>query len=189
MNFSVPFNLASVQFSSVQLLSHVRLCNPMDCNAPGLPAHHQLPESTQTDVHWVGDAVQPSHPVIPFYSCPQSFPASGSYLVSQPFTSGGQSTGVSASASVLPMNIQDWFSLGWISLQAKGLSRVFSNTTVLQASILQCSAFFIVQLSHPYMTTRKTIALTRWTFVGKVMSPFFNMLSRLVTTLLPRSVF
>ena len=85
------------------------------------------------------------------------------------------------------MNIQDWFPLGWtgrISLQSKGLSGVFFNTT---ASILQCSAFFIVQFSHPYMTTGKTIALTRWTFVGKVMPLFLNMLSRLVIAFLPRS--
>ena len=74
-----------------------------------------------------------------------------------------------------------------ISLQSKGLSRIFSNTTVPKASILQCSAFFIVQLSHPYMTTGKTIALTRRTFVGKVMSLLFNMLSRLVIAFLPRS--
>ena len=104
------------------------------------------------------------------------------------FTWGGQSTGVSASASVLPMNTQDWFPLewtGWISLQSKGLSRVFSNTTV------QKHQFFGAQLSlwynsHPYMTTGKTIALTRWTFVGKVMSLLLNMLSRLVITFLPR---
>ena len=97
--------------------------------------------------------------VVPFSSHLQSFPASGSFQMSQFFTSGGQSIGISSSASVLPMNIQDWFSLGLtglISLQSKGLSRVFSNTTVLQ-----CSAFFMVQLSHPYMTTGKTIALTR----------------------------
>ena len=95
--------------------------------------------------------------------------------------------GVSASASVPPMNTQDWFPLGWtgwISLQSKGLSRVFSNTT---ASILQCLAFFTVQLSQPYMTTGKTIALTRWTFVGKVISLLFNMLCGLVITFLPRS--
>ena len=107
--------------------------------------------------------------------------------MSQIFTSGGQSIGVSASASVLPMNIQDRFPLGLtdlISLQFKGLSRVFSNTTAL---ILQCSAFFIVQLSHLYMTTGKTIALTRLTFVGKVMSLLFIMLSRLVIAFLPRS--
>ena len=110
--------------------------------------------------------------------------------MSQFFTSGGQSIGASASTSVLPMNIQDWFSLGWtglLSVQSKGLSRVFSNATVQKISILQCSAFFIVQLSHPYMTTGKTIALTRWTFVSKVLSLLFNMLSRLVTAFLPRS--
>ena len=110
--------------------------------------------------------------------------------MSQFFSTGGQSIGVSASASVLPMNIQDWFPLGLIgliSLQSKGLSRVFSNTTVSKTSILQHSACFILQLSHPYMTTGKTIALTRWSFVGKVMSLLFNMLSRLVITFFPRS--
>ena len=101
---------------------------------------------------------------------------------------GGQSTGVSASTSVLPVNTQDWSPLGWIrwiSLQSKGLSRVFSNTTV------QKHQFFGTQLSlylsHPYLTTGKTIALTRQTFVGKVMSLLFNMLSRLVIAFLPRS--
>ena len=86
-----------------------------------------------THVHWVDDAIQPSHPVIPFFFCPQSFPASGSFQISQFFLSGGQSIRASASASVLPVNIQDWFPLGgtgWISLQSKGLSRIFSNTTV-----------------------------------------------------------
>ena len=105
------------------------------------------------------------------------------------FTSGGQSIGISASASVLPVNIQDWFPLGWtgwISMQFKGLWRVFFNTSS-KASILWHSAFFIVQLSHSYMTTGKTIALTRQTFVGKVMSLLFNVLSRLVITFLPRS--
>ena len=104
-------------------------------------------------------------------------------------SSGGQNIGVSALASVLPMNVQDWSPLGWtgwISLQSMGLSRVFSNHNS-KASILQCSAFFTVQLSHPYMTTGKTKALTRWTFVGKVMSLLFNMLSRLVITFLWRS--
>ena len=109
--------------------------------------------------------------------------------MTQLFAWGGQSTGVSALASVLPMNTQDSSPLGWtgwISLQSKGLSRVFSNTTV-KASILRRSAFFTVQLSHPYMTTGKTIALTRWTFVGKVMSLLLNMLSRLVITFFPRN--
>ena len=91
------------------------------------------------------------------------------------FTLGGQSIGVWASELVIPMNIQDWFPLGWtdwITLQSKRLSRVFSDTIVQKVSILQCSAFFMAQLSYPYMTTGKTIALTRQTFVGKVMSQF-----------------
>ena len=109
--------------------------------------------------------------------------------MSQFFASGGQSTGVSASASVLPMNIQDCFPLGWtgwISLQPKGLSRIFSNTTVQKHQFFG-TQLFILQLSHPHMTTGKTIALTRWTFVGKVMSLLFNMLYQLVITFLPRS--
>ena len=128
-----------------------------------------------------------SSSVIPFFSCLQSFPASGSFLLSQFFTSGGQSIGVSA--SVFPMNIQDWFLLGWtgwISLQSKGLSRVF-NTTVQKHQFFQCSAFFTIQLSHPYMTTGKTTALIRRTLVDKVMSLLFNMLSRLVITFRPRT--
>ena len=109
----------------------------------------------------------------------------GSFPMSQLFAWGGQSIGVSASASVLPMNIQDWSPLGWtgwISLQSKGLSRVFSNTTVQKHLVLWHSAFFTIQLSHLYMTTGKTIALTRWTSVGKVMSLLLSMLSRLVIT-------
>ena len=123
---------------------YLTLCDPMNCSMPGLPVYHQLPEFTQTHVHWVGDAIQPSHPAVPFSSCLQSFPASGSFQVSQFFASGGQSIGVSASVSVLPVNIQDWFPLGCtgrISLQSKGLSRVFSNTTV------QKHPFFGTQLS------------------------------------------
>ena len=128
-----------------------------------------------------------SSSIIPFSSCPQSFPASGSCLRSQFFASGGQSIGVSASTSVLPMNIQDWFPLGWtcwISLQSKGLSRVFSNTTV------QKHQFFGAQLSlwsSSHTHTGKTIALTRWAFVGKVISLLFKMMSRLVIAFLPRS--
>ena len=127
--------------------------------------------------------------VVSFSSWLQSFPATGSFLMGQFFTSGDQSMGASASASVLPMYTQGWFPLeltNLISLQSKGLWRVFSNTS-LKASVLRFLAFFIVQLSHPYMTTGKTIALTRQTFVSKVMSLLFNMLSRLVITFLPRS--
>ena len=108
----------------------------MDFSTPGLPVHHQLPEFTQTHVEWVGDAIQPG---IPFSSCLQSFPASGSFPMSQLFASSCQSIGVLASASVHPMSTQDWFPLGWtgwISLKTKGLSRVYSNTTV-QAQLVK----------------------------------------------------
>ena len=123
------------QFSSVIQLCPT-LCNPMDRSTQGLPVHHQLTEFTY--LHWLIsiESVMPSsHPssVVPLSSCLQSFPESGSFPVSQFFISGGQRIGVSASSSVLPMNIQDWFLLGWngwITLQSKGLSRVFSNTTV-----------------------------------------------------------
>ena len=116
------------------------------------------------------ESVMPSnHPIFchPFSSCLQPFPASGSFQISQFLASGGQSIEVSASASVLPMNIQDWSPLGWtgwISLQPKGLFKSLLQHHSSKASTLQCSAFFIVQLSHPYMTTGKTIALTRWNF-------------------------
>ena len=110
--------------------------------------------------------------------------------MSQFFTSAGQSTGASASASVLPMNIQDWFPsglTGLISLKSKRLSRAFSNTTVQKHQFF-CTQFSLWSKSyHPYMTIRKTIALTRWTFVGKVMSLLFNMLSRFIRVFLPRS--
>ena len=105
--------------------------------------------------------------------------------MSQFFPSSGQSIGVSASASVLPMNIQDWFPLGLISFAVQGILKSLLQHHSSKASILQYSAFFTFQLSHPHMTTRKTIALTRQTFVGKVISLLFNMLSRLVIAFLP----
>ena len=129
-----------------------------------------------------------SSSVVPFSSCHQSFPASGSFQMSQLFASGGQSIGLTASAVVFPMNIKYWFPLrwtGWISLLSKGLSKSFLQHHSSKASILWHSAFFLVQLSHPYVTTGRT--LTRQTFVGKVMSLLFNKLSRLVLTLLLRS--
>jgi len=125
-----------------------------------------------------------------FSFCPQSFPASGSFLMSQLFTSGGQSFEVSALASVLPKNIQDWFPLGLTglnSLQFKVLSRVFSSTTIWKHQFSSTQAFFMVQLSHLHMTTGKTIALTICSFVGKMMSLLFNMLSRFVIASLPWS--
>ena len=132
-----------LQFSLVAQ-SNPTFCDPMNCSTPGLPVHHQLLEFIQTHVHRVADAIQPSHRLVPFSSCPQSLPASGSFPMSQLFALDGQSIGVSASASVLPMNTQEWSPLewtGWISLQSKGLSRVFSNTTV------QKHQFFGAQLS------------------------------------------
>ena len=130
---------------TIELLSHIRLCNPKDCSTPGFSVLHHLPEFAQIHGHWVKEF----HPtvsssVVPFSSCLQSFPASGFFSMSQFFASGGQSIGVSASASALLMNIQDWYPLGLtvlISLQSKGLSRVFSNTTV------QKHQFFGTQLS------------------------------------------
>ena len=115
-----------------------------------------------------------SSSVIPFSSCPQSFPESGSFQMSQLFASGGQSIGVSASTSVLPMNTGlIYFRMDWLDLHAvQGTLKSLLQHHSLKASILQHSAFFIFQCSHPYMTTGKTKALTRWTFVDKVMSAF-----------------
>ena len=127
------------EFSSLQSLSRVHSCDPMDHSMPSFPVHHQLPGAAQTHV-WVSDAISLS--VIPISSCLQPFPASGSFPMNQVFASGGQIIG--ASVSVLPMNIQNWFLLGlagWISLQSKELARIFSNTTV------QKHQFFGAQLS------------------------------------------
>ena len=131
-----------------------------------------------------------SSSVMPFSSCLQSFPASGSFPVSQFFASGGQRIGVSASASVLTINNSGLISFrtDWMDLLAvQGTLKSLLQHHSPKASSLQCSAFFIVQLSHPYMTNRKTTAFTRQTFVGKVMSLLFNMLSRLAIAFLPRS--
>ena len=131
-----------------------------------------------------------SSSVITFSSCFQSFPASGSFYMSQYFSpSGGQSIGVSASTSVLEWIFRtDSFRMDWLDLLAvRGTFKSLLQHHSSKSSILRRSAFFVVQLSHPYMTPGKTIALTRQTFVGKVMSLLFNMLSRLVITFLPRS--
>ena len=122
------------------------LCDPMDCSTPGFPVHHQLVEIAQTHVHRLSDAIQPTilSSVVPFSSCLQSFPESGSFPMSQFFAEGGPSIGGSASAAVLSMNIQDFLPLGltgWISLKSKGLSRVFFKITV------QKHQFFGTQLS------------------------------------------
>ena len=138
----IPYDY-TFQFSSIAQ-SCLTLCTLMNCSTPGLPVRHQLPEFTETHVYWVGDAIQPSHPLLSPSSCLQFFQTLGSFHMSQLFTSGGQSIGVSASTSVLSMNSQEWSPLGWtgwISLQSKGLLRVFSNTTV------QKHQFFCTQLS------------------------------------------
>ena len=173
-------NYKAFENSSVQSLSHVQLFVTLWTAAR--QASLSITNSRSLLKLMSIELLMPSNhliSVVPFSSCLQSVPAS----------SGGQSTGVSASASVLPMNSQGWFPLGWtswISLQSKGLWKVFSNTS-LKASVLRCSTFLIVQLSHPYMTTGKTIALTRRTLVVKVMSLLFNRLSRLVIAFLPRN--
>ena len=161
----------------------------MDYSMPGFPVHHQLPELAQTHVHWVSDAIQPSHPLSS--PSPPAFNLSQhqGFPVSRFFASGGQNIGVSASASVLPMNIHNWFTLGWTGwvLAVQGTLKSLLQHHSSKASSLQHSTFFIVQLSHPYMTTGKTTTLTRWTFVSKVIPLLFIMLSRFVIAFLPRS--
>ena len=142
MMLQIQFMYLSVQFSSVAQ-SCLTLCTPMACSTPGFPVHHQLPELAQTHVHQVSDGTQSSHPLL-FPLLPPSIFPNIRVFSNELFTSGSQSTGVSSSASVFPMNTQDWFPLGWagnISLQSRGLSRVFSNTTV------QKHQFFGAQIS------------------------------------------
>ena len=140
INVRISFQLSSVAQSCLTL------CNPVNRSTPGLPVHHQLPELPQTHAHRVSDAIQSSHPLSS--PSPPAFNPSqhqGLFPRSQFFTSGGQSIGVSASTSVLPMNIQDWFPLGctgWISLQSKGLSRVFPNTTVQKHQFFNTQPFY-----------------------------------------------
>ena len=160
----------------------------MNCSTPGLPVHHQLPEFTQTHVYLVGDAIQPSHPLL---------------SPSPPAPNPSQHQGLFQSAlhmrwpkywsfsfSISPSNEHPGlisFRMNWLDLlEVQGTLKSLLQYHSSKASILWCSAFFTVHLSHPYMTTGKTIALTRRTFVGQVMSLLLNMLSRLVITFLPR---
>ena len=178
-----------VSVSSVQ--SCPTLCDPMNHSIPGLPVHYQLLESTQTHVHWVSDAFQPSHPL----SSP-----------SPPNLNLSQHQGLfkwitlrirwpkywSFSFSITPSNEHPGlisFRMDWLDLlTVQGTLKSLLQHHISKASVLRHSDFFIVQLSHPYMTTGKAVNLTRWTFVDKVMSLLFNMLSRLVITFLPRSI-
>ena len=176
------------QLSSV-LQSCPTLWDPLDCSTPGLPVHHQLPELTQTHVHGVRDAIQPSHPLSSL---------SPAFNLSQHQHRFKWVCSWHQVAKVLEFQLQHRFfqwlfrtDFLWDGLVGSPCnprdSQEPSPIPQFKSINSSCSALFIVQLSHPYMTTGKTIALTRWTFVGKVMSLLFNMLSRLVMTFLPRS--
>ena len=179
----------SVQFSSVTQ-SCPTLCDPMNLNTPGLPVHHQHAESTQTHVHQVGDAIQPSNPLSSPLLLPSVFPSIRVFTIESALRM-RWSKYCSFSFNISPSDEHPGltsFRMDWLDLLAvQGTLESLLQHHTSKASILWCSAFFTVQLSHPCMTTGKTIALTRRMFVSKVMSLLFNMLSRLVITLLPRS--
>ena len=173
--------------------SCLTLCDHMNCSTSGLPVRHQLPEFTQTHVHRIGELsshLSLCHPLLLLPTIPPSIRV---FSNESTLRMRCQSIGVSALASVLPMNEHRGlisFRMDWLDLlDIQGTLKSLFQHHNSKASILQHSAFFTVQLSHPYMTTGKTIDLTRWTFVGKVMSLLLNMLSRLVITFLPRSIF
>ena len=154
------------------------------------PCHQQLPESTQTHVHWVSDAIQPSHPLSSPFLLPSIFPSIRVFSNESPLHIRWPKYW-SFSFNISPSNEHPGlisFRMDWLDLFAvQGTLQSLFQHHCSKASILRRSAFFTVQLSHPYMTTGKTIALTRQTFVDKVMSLLFNMLSRLIITILPRS--
>ena len=182
--FDVSQNIP--QFSSV-VQSCPTLCNPKNLSTP---SHHQLLESTQTHVHWVDDAIQPSHHLSSPSPLPSIFPSTRVFsnksalrIRWQKYWSFSFSISLSNENSGLISFRIDWLDLLAVQGTLKSLLQHHSS----KASILLYSAFFTVQLSHPYMTTGKTIALTSWTFVDKVMSLLFNMLFRLVIAFLPRS--
>ena len=162
----------------------------MNWSTPGLPVHHQLPEFTQTHVHRVGDAIQPSHPLSSPLLLPL-IPPSIRVFSNESTLRMRWPKYWSFSFSISPSKEHPGmvsFRMEWLDLLAvQGTLKSLLQHHSSKASILQCSAFFIVQLSHPYMTTEKNITLTRQTFVGKVISLFLNMLSRLVITFLPGS--
>ena len=179
--------LSSIQFSSVTQ-SCLTLRDPVDCSTLGFPVYHQLPELSQTHVHWVGDAIQPSHPLSSLL--PSIFPSSRVFSKESVLRVRWPKYW-SFSFSISPSN-EYWglisLRMDWLDLLAhQGTVKSFLQHRSSKALILCCSAFFIVQLSHPYINNGKTIALARPTFVSKVMSLLFNTLSSLVITFLPRS--
>ena len=169
----------NIQFSSVQLLSHVQLCDSMDCSTPGFPVHHQLLELAQIHVSRVGDAIQlrPSHPLSSLFSfCLQSFPSIRVFSNESVLRIRWPQY-YSFSFSISPSNEYSGlvsFRMDWLDLHAvQGTLKHLLQHHSSKASIFWHSAFFMVQLSHAYMTTGKNIALTRRTFVDKVMSLLF----------------
>ena len=181
-------NGSSKKSSCSVVQSCLTLHDFMDCSTPGFPVHHQLPELAQTHVHQVGDAIQPSlilcppllfppsvFPSIRIFSNESALPIRWSKYWSFSISPSNEYSGLTSFGI-------DWLDLLAVQGTLKGLLQYHSS----KSPILQCSAFFMIQLSHPYMTTGKTTALTRWTFVGKVMSLLSNMLSRLVIVFLPR---
>ena len=183
----LPSSYFSVQFSRSVVST---LCDPMNCSMPGLPVCHQLPEFTQTHVHRVSVAIQPSHPLsspsnpAPIPPSIRVFSNDSTLLIRWP-------KDWSFSFSISPSKEYPGlisFRMDWLDfLAVQGTLKSLLQHHSSRVSILWHSAFFTVQLSHPYLTTGKTIALTRWTFVGKVMSLLFNTLSRFVVASLPRS--
>ena len=175
---------SSVHFSSVHFSSVAQscptLCDPMNRSTPGLPVHHQLPEFTQTHVHRVSDAIQPCHP-LSFHSLPAFNLSSIRIFSNESVLHIRWSKYCSFSFSISPSDEHPgliYIRMDWLDLLAvQGTLKSLFQHHSSKASILQCSALFMVQLSHPYMPTGKTIALTIWTFVRKVMSLLFNMLS------------
>ena len=172
---------ATTLFSSLAQLC-LTLCDPMNHSTPGLPVHHQLPEFTQTHVHRVSDAIQPSHPLLsPSPPLLSPIPPSIRVFSNESTLHMRQPKYRSVSFSISSSNEHQGlisFRMDWLGLLAvKGTLKNLLQHHSSKASVLQCSAFFTVQLSHPYMTTGKTIALTRQTFVCKVMPLVFNMLS------------
>ena len=172
----------------------------MDCGMPGFSVYHQLPELFQTHVHWVSDAMQPSHlllsPSPPAFNLSQHQGlfkwVSSSHQAAKvlEFQFQHQSFQWIFRTDFLPKNTQDWSPLGWtglISLQSKRLLRVFSNTTVRKHQFYGTQLFFMIQFSHPYMTTGKTSSLTRRAFVGKTMSLLFNCCIGLSIAFLPKN--